>query len=251
MSDIEEPMAAYAVAWRNQNPPGAGQSRPGPRERRRQRLRPYATGEAHADIADAVSLFGVEARDLGPDLKEMLIRVAGEIETLRSDLDRAEQHEQFLEQQIHRHPVFPVLNIRAFRHHLDGLLRALESNGVSATLALFYLDNHEDLRRRFGLKAADACLQVLLQSLQETVRATDMIGGVGPAGFLVLFHPAETDGVRRKIRSVVNAVSGQTLKWEGATLPLQVIAGVRDLHRGDETEAVLDELDQQIRRPWA
>ncbi|MBB6211690.1 diguanylate cyclase [Novispirillum itersonii] len=257
MSDIEEPSAPVPVGWRNYSPHGAAGEYPGSRPDQhrgppdRRRRAPYGGGTGHpASIADAVELFGVETRDLGPQLRDLLVRVAGEVETLKEELERAEQRVQFLDQQAHRDPRLPVLHAQAFHHHLDGVLRARAVTDVAATAVLFYLDNHDDLRRRFGLRAADACLEVLLREVQGSVRGTDLIGAIGPAGLAVLFYPADADGVRRKVQGVVNTLARTTLPQGQTALPLKVVAGIWDLAANDTADGVLEELDQQVRRPW-
>lgn len=263
MSDIEEPSAPMPVGWRNYAPHGAAGEFPGsrpdpqyhgqPHDRRRRP--PYGGDSGHpATIADAVELFGVETHDLGPQLRDLLVRVAGEVETLKEELERAEQRIAFLDQQVHRDPRLPVLHAQAFRHHLDSVLRARAVADVPAIAVLFYLDNHDDLRRRFGLRAADACLDLLLREVQRAVRGTDLTGAIGPAGLAVLFYPADPDGVRRKVQAVVNTLARTTLPYgqpHGQTsLPLKVVAGLWTLAPQDTADGVLEELDQQIRRPW-
>ena len=258
MSDIDEPSAVMPVGWRTQSPPGALGEFPGSRDRQggqqrgaERRRNPYAAATGHSvDVSDAVELFGVEARDLGPQLRQMLVHVAAEVEGLKEALERAEQREQFLDQQAHRDPRLPVLHARAFHHHLDSVLRARDVSAVPATAVLFYLDNHDDLRRRFGLRAADACLALLLREVQGSVRGTDLIGAIGPAGLAVLFYPADADGVRRKVQGVVNTLARTTLPHGQTALPLKVVAGIWDLAANDTADGILEELDQQVRRPW-
>jgi diguanylate cyclase (GGDEF)-like protein len=94
-------------------------------------------------------------------------------------------------------PVTGLLNGRAFREVLkhDWAVAGREKSTLS--LVLFTLDDFDAYIDVFGRHAGDSCLRRVGQAIRRCLRrASDVVGRLDGADFIVLSHASDEDGVR-------------------------------------------------------
>lgn len=252
MADIERPRTVRGVEWE------AYRSR----DRERGRPFPYRRGgsqeEAHHDPRDAVRILGLDPRAYPQEVQTVLSELLERIDHLRDALEQSERRQAYLEGLADRHPFLPVVNRRAFLRELaafldrhartgaDGLVA--EEEEPPGTLALFYLENFEELHREHGLMVAEEALAFLARCVAHGVRTTDLVGAVGGAGIAVLLPLAQADAVQRKVETMQADLSAQPFPHEEMMLSLRVAAATVGLPREATAEGALAEVDAALRR---
>lgn len=100
-----------------------------------------------------------------------------------------------------------LLNARAFREILehDWAVAAREKSALS--VVVFLLDDFDAYVDVFGRHAADSCLRRVGQAIRRCLRrASDVVGRVDGARFVVLSHASGDDGVREFAERISTAV---------------------------------------------
>jgi len=243
MSDIERMRPAQGVS-RYLSRPGYG----GHRQRSgRSSGGAFGQGQAHDDPVDAVSVHGLDPQALSPEVRAVLEELLGEVQGLHAEVERAQHRARYLEQLADRHAYLPVLNRRALVRRIDTFLQEQAAQGMPGALALFYLDNFEDIRRRHGLDEAEKALVHMARQVAGAVRAADVVGSVGGAGLAVLMLSGALDTVRGKVDRLARVIEARPLDHGHEQVPLRVGAAVVPLEAGDTAEAALGAADARLR----
>jgi len=104
-------------------------------------------------------------------------------------------------------PVTGLLNGRAFREVFehDWAVAAREKSQLS--LVTFTLDDFDAYIEVFGRHAADSCLRRAGQAIRRCLRrASDVVARPGGAGFVVLSHASDEDGIHEFAGRISTAV---------------------------------------------
>lgn len=245
MADIEQPSAAAPV--------GAWQKQPGGQQRKRRS--PYGeAADLHTGVGepeDVVSIHGMTPGLLNEDARKIMASLMEELDGLRFELDQSLHRQQYLESLADQHTYLPALNRRALTREIRSYLRFREEQGTSNSgcLMLFYLENFEELHKAYGLDAAEAVLIHMARQIAGAMRSTDIVGSIGGASIVVLMPLATGIGALQKREMLVKALADRPMVREGTTLPLRMLAVVRDFDEGDTAEFALADLDQRLWSP--
>ncbi len=194
---------------------------------------------------DVASVLGAPADSLPAPVMEAALRLLGEIERLRWQVEQDGHHIAHLEQLADADPVLPCLNRRAFLRDLDAFL---EDKGGGAdpmgTVAAVHVGGIERLSLTRGLAAAEAALRYAAAILQGGVRASDLTAHLDGGDFAMLFTVADRAGAEERLAAIRARLNFPAFIWDGEEVDLPLRAGFHLLVPGEDAETALAAADR-------
>ena len=217
-----------------------GGGRPGDDER----ATPGAGNRQPAE--EAVSVSGIAADDLSPEVQQAIGALSGEIERLRRELEWSRSREAKLVRLADTHATLPILGRRAFVRELTQVLDHAGQLATPASLVALHLVNGEDIRRRLGRRAADQALSQVCRTIVEVLHATDKIGGLGGYDFGVILLVADLDAALDKANALIGAIGEHPFSWQDENIPLAATTGISVIEEGTALETVMANAERNL-----
>ena len=210
-----------------------------------------ATREASVDAPRAVEVgdfFGVPEGELTPKVREALMGLMDEVDSLRRELQAARGKISDLEELADKDPLMPVANRRAFVREMSRMMSYTERYGVPSSLVFFDVNGLKQINDTMGHAAGDKALLAVATTLGEKVRDTDVVGRIGGDEFGVILAQADEDVAREKAQQLVDAIREKPVDIDGTIVHLEVAHGVFPFGRGDDASTALAEADRRMYR---
>lgn len=127
-----------------------------------------------------------------------------------------------------------LLNRRAFLETATAMHAGQGSRGEPVTLLMFDLDKFKSINDRFGHAVGDSALKVFAKVLQESTRATDIVGRLGGEEFVAMVPEAMEDAcvVAERLRNNFQA-AGVTI--DDIAIGATVSIGLATTYRAEAT----------------
>ncbi|HUO22156.1 MAG TPA: GGDEF domain-containing protein [Caulobacteraceae bacterium] len=188
------------------------------------------------------------ARAESPKSAEAL---AEEVERLRAQVADLTERLAAAERLADRDTLTPLLNRRAFMAEVQRAIAVARRHQIPASVIYFDMDGFKAVNDRFGHAAGDAALIAVAERLLDQVRESDVVGRLGGDEFAVLLLHADREAAAHKAQSLSAKVSGAPVKFQGASFPVSVTYGVREVQGADSPEQALAEADAMmyLRKP--
>lgn len=216
--------------------------RPDPEAERRKRRRAYHSPH------DVATVHGIPAAQFTEPVRNALADLMDEITALRGEVERLHAREGHLLAEADAHPLYPVLNRRAFMREVGRAISYVTRTRGPAVLAVFAFDDLSRLRRGQGRFPAEALMQALAEKLRGELRETDVAGCPGDDGLAAVLAPTEHDAAEEKLAFLAHALGGVVVPRGGARLATAVRWGMHPLSAGESAEEALEAADRDLRR---
>lgn len=203
--------------------------------------------EAPHELEDVASVHGVDEDDLTPNVRSAMVDLIAEVSTLREALDQSRNRLEYLTMLADQDPVSLVLNRRAFVRELSKALMIAQRRGTDSGLMFIRIENLKAINTNSGLAAGDAAVEHVAGVIQDQTPDGNALGRIGGAVFGVILIGEQEDRARERAANLTAAVSERPLIWQGATVPLTLIAGVYDLNVGEDASAAMNAADELLR----
>jgi diguanylate cyclase (GGDEF)-like protein/PAS domain S-box-containing protein len=137
-------------------------------------------------------------------------------------------------------------NAEMMRAHLRELLGTFEQLQISFGVLCLELTNLTQFRSRNGQGATRSILQVMAQTLKNTVWPTDFVGRWSEDRFLVILSGCRDDALPVIRQRILDMTASTSIQWWGEQLSVMVsIAGTVAL-AGDEVETLLQRAEHGL-----
>jgi len=200
---------------------------------------------ARRSIDDKVSIMGIPAAMLTPEVNKAIDTLMEEIEHLRQALEWTRGQQARLQGLADGDGLLPVLNRRAFVRELGKMLARSAEPASPASLICLHLANGAAIRRRRGRPALDQALTQVCRVLAGELHPADVVGSLGGDDFGVILG-VDRPAAAARGAALADAVRGQPFRWQDKDIGLDVVWAVRALESGAEAEAVLAATDQDL-----
>jgi diguanylate cyclase (GGDEF)-like protein len=176
-------------------------------------------------ISDAVSFMGIPEAEITPRVRDAIMSLMSEVETLRRDVEKMRQRIREAEKLADHDPLLPVLNRRAFMQELSRIIAYGRRYKEPAGLAYFDIDNFKQVNDSFGHAAGDAALKHLTEIVSANIRETDIVGRLGGDEFGVILARTDEASTHAKAKSLALLISMHPLLMNGVEIPLSISVG--------------------------
>ncbi|MEK9967566.1 MAG: GGDEF domain-containing protein [Ferrovibrio sp.] len=196
--------------------------------------------------AATATVMGIPEPELTPRVRDAIVRLMGEVDQLRNELNRTRHRLAELERLADRDTLTPLYNRRAFVRELSRSMAHVERYGRPSCLIYFDLNGLKEINDRHGHAAGDAALIQVGQILLDNTREFDVIARLGGDEYGVILSETDAHVGREKAEHLADAIRRRPLHWEGKALPLDAAYGVYPLKPGEDPGAALAAADQMM-----
>jgi GGDEF domain-containing protein len=181
----------------------------------------YRAGGALGQDSGVGSALGIPSAMYTPQVQQAIVGVVDALQQVKKDLALAHNRIAQLEYYADLDPSLGVYTLPAFLRQLDEEqehYKAMQVGDVVGILGLFYIQNFEDLRLRYGLEVARNAHVALAGVVQSQLRRTDIVGTAGGASIAVLLAPTDDVQGREKMQAIQQGLRGH--EWVGVATDL-------------------------------
>lgn len=198
------------------------------------------------DPAATATVMGIPEAELTPRVRDAIMRLMGEVDQLRNELNRTRHRLAELERLADRDTLTPLYNRRAFVRELSRAMAHVERYGRPSALIYFDLNGLKEINDKHGHPAGDAALIQVGQILLDNTREVDVIARLGGDEYGVILTETDQQQAREKADQLSEAIRRRPLHWEGKVLPLDAAYGVYPLKPGEDPGSALANADQMM-----
>lgn len=204
------------------------------------------TARPVAETGATATVMGIPEVELTPRVRDAIMRLMGEVDQLRTELNRTRHRLAELERLADRDTLTPLYNRRAFVRELSRSMAHVERYNRPSCLIYFDLNGLKDINDKHGHSAGDAALIQVGQILLDNTREVDIIARLGGDEYGVILSETDAQQGREKADQLAEAIRRRPLHWEGKVLPLDAAYGVYPLKPGEDPGAALAAADQMM-----
>ncbi|MEA2496524.1 MAG: hypothetical protein QOJ29_4435 [Thermoleophilaceae bacterium] len=152
--------------------------------------------------------------------------VEGLIYASARNITARKKREGELERAAHVDSLTGLANRRGFERALERELAAAARHSLRPALVVVDLDRFKAINDRHGHRAGDDLLVTTAQTLQETVRASDMAARIGGDEFAVLLPDCDLNTAEIVASKIVSALRRRQVETDGGPVQVSASAGV-------------------------
>ncbi len=206
----------------------------------------YQRTAAAAPIADSASIMGIPEAELTPKVRDAIMALMSEVETLRREVQTARQRMEELEHFADHDPLVSVRNRRAFVRELTRLISFSDRYNMPASIVYLDLNDLKTINDTLGHAAGDAVLMHVGDLLVRNVRESDVVGRLGGDEFGVILPNASEEAGRRKAEVLADVIQQNPATWDGKKLQLSVAYGIYAFTPGEDATEAMAKADRDM-----
>lgn len=195
------------------------------------------------DINDTTSIMGIPEEELTPRVRDAIMSLMAEVDSLRQSLGQINRRLDATEQLADQDPLLPIYNRRAFVRELTRVQASVERYKTEASLVYIDLNEFKAINDNFGHEAGDAVLSQVAKKLVESVRETDIVGRLGGDEFGLILSRTDVDNARILINRLPLLFQRSPIVWKEETLTVGLSSGVVAIQSGSNAEQALNAAD--------
>lgn len=197
-------------------------------------------------ILDTSDVLGIPSAELTPKVRDAIMRLMQEVESLRQDLQESQQRIVYLEQLADQDSLAPIANRRAFVRELSRIMAFSERYNSPSSIIYFDVNGLKPINDTYGHPAGDAALMLVADQLVENIRESDVVGRLGGDEFGVILSQADEATAEEKARSLAAQIGNRPLEWNGTEIPIEVSYGTYTFRGGDTAGDALAAADRAM-----
>ena len=205
-----------------------------------------ASSASSGSPVDKVVLAGISGAELTPRVREALISLMGEVQTLRTELKTANEKLTAMETLADRDPLLDIFNRRAFVRELDRTVATVDRHNIKASLVIIDLNDLKKINDGMGHGAGDAALAHVAKVLSENIRQTDVVGRLGGDEFGVLLAHADHENALKKSAELAALTAATPVEWESGQFFVQISNGVVEIPKGGSVAKAMEQADSAM-----
>lgn len=196
--------------------------------------------------ADQLVLAGIPEAELTPKVRDALVSLMKEVQSLRAELSEKRQQMEELERLAYSDPMLDIYNRRAFVRELDRALAMIDRYAMKASLVFVDLNDLKKINDKMGHGAGDAALAHVASVLSANVRQTDAVGRLGGDEFGVLLAQADKQTAELKAAQLTRAVSAAPVPWKETGFTAHISCGVVEIDKGLSADEAMERADDAM-----
>jgi diguanylate cyclase (GGDEF)-like protein len=199
-----------------------------------------------APVSATASVLGIPEAEFTPRVRDAMMTLMGEVESLRNELKRTRERLEDVERTADQDHLLPLLNRRAFVRELTRYISFADRYGTPATLLYFDLDGFKQVNDTYGHSAGDAVLAHFAATLLKQTRDSDVVGRLGGDEFGVLLAHAHVEQGLKKADILAETLKAEPTIWNGEPIPTNFSHGAFELKAGDTADTAIARADEAM-----
>lgn len=174
--------------------------------------------------------------------------IVGAVESFRElgDPEALASRMADLEKAAFADPLTGIPNRRYVETQLDRMVRDYEAAATPFTLCIFDIDHYKLTNDTYGHSVGDAALRTIAHTLQNCLRASDVLGRWGGDEFLLLLPCTNASAARTIIERCRVLVESSNTSYDGHQIRHTVSAGGAVIRPYEDTQALLTRADARL-----
>jgi len=226
-----------------------GESKPlkGPAAARiSEKARVEGTGTARTSFADTTSILGIPEHELTVHVREAIMRLMQEVDSLRKELQQSQARISYLENLADQDTLLPVSNRRAFVRELTRMMAFSERYSAPGSVLYFDINQMKEINDTYGHAGGDAALGHVADLLVKNTRSSDVVGRLGGDELAVILANADQATANEKATLLADAIERTPFAWNGKDIKISVSVGSYTFRGGDKAGDALDAADRAM-----
>lgn len=201
-----------------------------------------------ATAVDSATVMGISEAELTPKVRDAIMTLMQEVDTLRRELSQTQAQLAQLERLADQDALTPVHNRRAFVRELSRVISLADRYNVPSSLIYFDINGFKTINDTHGHAAGDAALLHVASVLVEQIRESDTVGRLGGDEFGVLLAYADEQQVKDKADQLAHAISATPIEWNNEKLRVDVAYGTATFRGGESVTDAMATADAAMYR---
>jgi diguanylate cyclase (GGDEF)-like protein len=211
-----------------------------------QRASKAAAASPVTPVADVSSILGIPDAEFTPRVRDAIMSLMAEVDSLRQDLERTRARLENVETMADQDGLLPILNRRAFVREMSRAISYAERYDTPASLIYFDLDGFKAINDAHGHAAGDAALRYVATFLTTNVRESDIVGRLGGDEFGVILAKADDPQCKKKAQSLADQFLAEPFTWEAKPLALSFAYGTHTFQKGETPDTAMATADKAM-----
>jgi diguanylate cyclase (GGDEF)-like protein len=196
--------------------------------------------------AVVASIFGIPDAEFTPSVQSAVMKLMGEADTLRTELQQIRVRLEQVEQTADQDQLLPILNRRAFVRELSRHIAFAARYATASSLVYFDLDGFKAINDSHGHAAGDAALSHFADTLLAHVRESDVVGRLGGDEFGIILAHTDQAQAHAKATSLAKTLKASPALWRGRSIQVGFSYGAFLLVAGDDADNAMQRADEAM-----
>jgi diguanylate cyclase (GGDEF)-like protein len=197
-------------------------------------------------VGATASVLGIPESEFTPRVRDAIVTLMGEVDTLRRLLAQTEARLDEAEKNADLDQLLPLKNRRAFVRELTRYIAFAGRYGTPASLIYFDLNGFKAINDSYGHAGGDAVLKNFANVLSANVRDSDCVGRLGGDEFGVLLSHADQSQAHKKADILADKLRAAPTPWAGKSIPVSFAYGAFELKAGDDADVAMARADEAM-----
>ena len=220
-------------------------------ERRRNPASAAASYASTSDLGgaaptDSATVMGIPEPELTPKVRQAIMTLMQEVESLRAEVERANSRLAHMERLADQDTLVPIPNRRAFVREMSRVISYNQRYDAVSSLVYFDLNDFKQINDQHGHAAGDATLLHVAKTLADNLRESDMLGRLGGDEFGVILSHTDSAQAMVKGRQLAQAIMDTPVEHGSAKLTITASYGITTFKKGQSAQDAMDAADRAM-----
>jgi diguanylate cyclase (GGDEF)-like protein len=197
-----------------------------------------------AVVIEPSHVMGIPVVELTPKVRDVLMTLMQEVESLRRELDRTKEKLSEVERVADTDTLSPIANRRAFVRELSRVMSYAERYNIETSLLFFDVDGLKAVNDTYGHAAGDAVLMHIADALRANIRTSDIVGRLGGDEFAVILSHANEVQAKQKADLLQSRICDVPVQFNGLNISTAASVGVYTFGPGETPTNVIATADK-------
>ena len=189
---------------------------------------------------------GIPEAELTPKVREAILTLMQEVDSLRRSLDGMSKRLAATEQLADKDPLLPIYNRRAFVRELTRVQASVERYSSEACLVYIDLDSFKAINDTYGHSAGDHVLHEYSQRLVDSVRESDIVGRLGGDEFGLILSHTNLEAATVLANRLPQALKDNPISWNEVHLNVSMSYGIVKIEPGMDVQDTMAMADSNM-----
>ncbi|WP_158091220.1 GGDEF domain-containing protein [Thalassospira mesophila] len=205
-------------------------------------------GASGKDTAiDPADLLGIPSEQITPAVERALSRLMSRVDTLVTQLETVQKHQQELARRASHDPFTGLLSRPAFMQILENEISAKSASGTPRCLLLCEIADLESLSNTYGQACKDAMIAQLAEFLAVYIQRPNQLGYLGCNDFAALLYNVDAAEGWRRSQAISQQLQRASYYWDGQKVDYRLVFGIYQIGPAETLTSVMGGVDRELR----
>ncbi|WP_073956127.1 GGDEF domain-containing protein [Thalassospira sp. TSL5-1] len=205
------------------------------------------SGGAGRDPVDAANLLGIPSDQITPAVERALSRLMSRVDTLVTQLETVQKHQQELARKSVQDPFTGLLSRPSFMQILENEIAVSPPPALPRCLLLCEIADLDTLSKTHGQSCKDAMIAQLAEFLRLYIQPPHQVGYLGCNDFAALLYNVDAAEGWRRTQAISDRLHRATYFWDGQPVEYRLVFGVYQIGPGESLTTVMGGVDRELR----